>query len=142
MSSSLLSEPEEIQQWSAAHEMGHVVLGHRLVDGLPTSLLWLALGLGTMVAAILSPPVPLVWVVWTVAAALVVINTGCILVGFRAFARQIRSSEIAADHFAQDQGYPVTASVAAWLAEAEPRLLLTRAYGPWRTHPMPTDRQR
>lgn len=121
--------------------MGHVLLGHRMINGLPPALPWLAVILGTMIAANVVPTPPRAWVVWTIAAALTVINIGCLLIGFRAFAGRIRQTEVAADRFARDQGYPVTAPVAAWLATAEPQLLLTPAYGPWRTHPMPADRR-
>lgn len=140
-SDALLKEPAEIQEWSAAHEMGHVVLGHRLVDALPHSLPWLLAGLAMIGVAAYTPTPPQVWVVWVVVAVLLAANAACLLVSFRIFARRVRRSEIAADAFARDCGYRVTPEVTAWLAAAEPQLLQARAYRPWRMHPLPADRQ-
>lgn len=140
-SAALLKEPAEIQEWSAAHEMGHVVLGHHLVDGLPRSLPWILLGAAMLGAAILSPPPPQVWIVWTVAAVLAFAELGCVLTSFASFALRVQRYEVEADSFARDCGYPITPQVAAWLAEAEPKLLQISAYRRWRTHPLPANRQ-
>lgn len=139
-SQALLSGPAEVQEWSAAHEMGHVVLGHRLVEALPHSLPWLLAGFAMIGVAALTPPLPQVWMVWLVAAALIGVDVACVLIGLRIFARRVQRSEVAADAFARDRGYPVTADVVAWLNAGESHLLQTRAYRAWRMHPMPADR--
>lgn len=136
----LLEAPDEVQAQVAAHEVAHLVAGHR--DHL-----------GRIIAA--AALLPIVWIVLPVYLGLIttahamstwsLIGGALGLVSTIAFVllwwpRRMRRQEREADTMAERWGYPFTEVCAEWVSSQESRLTKSSVYRPFRHHPSAADR--
>lgn len=130
------------QEWSAAHEVAHLGLGHRrwtskvAAAGLGFAAVGLA-GLVLVLARAVATDVPASVPVFLVCVGALAAGFVLVVWGRARSAVVDREQELQADRLAHQWGYPLTRDRADRLARVEggrPR------WSRWRSHPMPYDR--
>lgn len=130
------------QEWSAAHEVAHLDLGHRrwvskvVAAGLGVAVLGLAGLVSVLVVAVVTD-VPVSVSVFLACVGALAVGFVLVVLGRTRSAVVDREQELQADRLAHQWGYPLTRDRADRLARVEggrPR------WSRWRTHPMPYDR--